>query len=1036
MNRKSFLSEGNQALRRKQHALAMNLYLQAAQEHSELIGIIRENMRIAALSFRTDNGARELPKVAVCGWNPGCSIIDRPYALVELYEQFAKVELVCVSFPHEEEAVWRLISDDFPVISILQVVDNHDFLAQAVEFVSTRPYDLVHISKPLMSNIIIGMLFKLIWGAKVVLDLDDTVVTADSRETGRVPMPPDEKILLPDSLEVTINHEMAVNVVSKLDGITVANPVLQERFGGTVIWGESNERDKLAELEVAISEKTISFNSNCLKDSFSTINRNLHDYEPDLVAFLSRYGSLPEVFLNSEDQANQIKSIHLAGVGVGATENSRIFHQKLKTLEKSPDYSQDIAKKLQENEQKIAEELDGGSSGYQPLISVIMPNYNRADIIIESILSVLEQTYVNLELLICDDGSTDNSREVIEGLEDARIRYFYQEHRGAAAARNQAMAHAAGELITYLDTDNYWHPEYLMLVVTQFSKHPGRSALYFDYVDFHVAMDCLIHLKSTGRPDFVHENLIRQPFIDLNMFAHKKELYDLFGGFDETLTRRQDYDITLKYTWLRDPIHVKLIAGLYQRNDLLQQITKTRGKDKRCIPIINRKIERYFNYGLPVLLSLPIKKVTVITWNSCRSDFLKAFSVAEALSRRYDVELISFDFFDEGVFDPLKDVNPGFETKYFKGAKFPDFFATLNAAIETVSGDIMYVVRPCLPSLGFALIANYRHSIPLILEINDMEAVAGSMNVYDEDGEMLFADLDFTNTTLLNPNSDLWSKILAQISKQVPVLVVPDKSLDDHSGYRSHYMRNLTDERIYNPGLYDRDRIREELGFRKDDRIILVSGLSITPKAINELIELVEKLGDARYKLLLVSFRLSADQHTLLERFKETITVLVPEDRDEVARVNYAADLVIFWRNPDDAANNARIPYAVADALAMKTPIIASGFSESADLGQQGYLKNVPFGDWQVMMDTINDFFIDPMQTKQMCEAARRLYLRQFSYNAGITNFELAAYRVLHNGYESYPVADYFAEQFNLFYQAVAGTEDDFVSLRHSGQIN
>ncbi len=799
-----------------------------------------------------------------------------------------------------------------------------------------------------------------------------------------------------------------------------------------MIWSKRDERNNLSGLEEGLPEmKTITVNSRppCRECRLAFINHNIHQYAPQFTAYLSRFGVMPRVFSDAGLPAMNAKNLQQFEMGVIKSKSSqKMFFQKLESLEKCREYSEDVAQKIKENEQKIVKIIEQSSSAYQPLISVIMPTYNRADIITESILSVLEQTYVNFELIICDDGSTDNTREVIERLKDARIAYLYQENQGAAAARNHALAHAYGALITYLDIDNSWHPEYLKLVVVNFSKYPGRSAMYFDYVDLHMDKDQVNHLESIRQPDFVHESLMRKPIIHLNTFAHKRELYDVFGGFDERLKRRQDYDVTMVYTWLRDPVHVELIVSVCQRNDLLSQINWTCRRDMSCISIISRKIENFFSRGLPVVSSLPVKKVTIIIWDICRNHFSKAFSVAEALSARYEVELISFDFFDEGVFKPLEDAHPGFETKYFKGSNFPDFFEELQSAVNAITGDIMYVVKPRLPSLGLALLANYQRSIPFILEINDLETVVNSPEEQDKQEKVRFEDFDLSYNELLNPYSNLWSQLLDPIAQQVPVLVTHNKCLDERYGNGTLYMRNLKDERVYDPDLYNRDRIREDLGFNKDDRVIVFGGLLRKHKGIYELVELVERLGDVRYKLLFVGSRPTPDQVHLLEEFKETITVLPPHNREGMARINFAADLVILWLNPDVAASHYQMPYKLTDALAMKTPIIANDISDLGELGRQGYLKIVRFGDWQGMIRTIDALFADPVQTKQMCEAARRLYLRQFSFNAGISCFELAAYRALQHSCKSYPVANYFAEQFNRFYQLVAKTEADYVS--------
>lgn len=95
------------------------------------------------------------------------------------------------------------------------------------------------------------------------------------------------------------------------------------------------------------------------------------------------------------------------------------------------------------------------------MVSVIIPSYNRADKIKPAVESVLNQTYADLELIVVDDGSKDNTREVIESIDDPRVRYVYQENAGACAARNNGINYAKGEYIAFHDSDDIWHKDKL-----------------------------------------------------------------------------------------------------------------------------------------------------------------------------------------------------------------------------------------------------------------------------------------------------------------------------------------------------------------------------------------------------------------------------------------------------------------------------------------------------------------------------------------------------------------------------------------------
>src|SRR6476659_9169501 len=97
----------------------------------------------------------------------------------------------------------------------------------------------------------------------------------------------------------------------------------------------------------------------------------------------------------------------------------------------------------------------------KPAVSIIIPTYNRGYILPVAIQSVLTQTNGSWELLVVDDGSTDDTEKAIETFQDSRIRYFKQENRGQAVARNAGLEKAKGDWIAFLDSDNELLPDFI-----------------------------------------------------------------------------------------------------------------------------------------------------------------------------------------------------------------------------------------------------------------------------------------------------------------------------------------------------------------------------------------------------------------------------------------------------------------------------------------------------------------------------------------------------------------------------------------------
>lgn len=119
------------------------------------------------------------------------------------------------------------------------------------------------------------------------------------------------------------------------------------------------------------------------------------------------------------------------------------------------------------------------------LVSVIMPSYNTAKFIKETVESVLSQTYQNFEIIIVDDCSTDNTDEVVAGIEDERIKYIKNEkNSGAAISRNRALREAKGKWIAFLDSDDVWLPEKLEKQIA-FMKENGYKFSYTAYKEMN-----------------------------------------------------------------------------------------------------------------------------------------------------------------------------------------------------------------------------------------------------------------------------------------------------------------------------------------------------------------------------------------------------------------------------------------------------------------------------------------------------------------------------------------------------------------------
>lgn len=246
-----------------------------------------------------------------------------------------------------------------------------------------------------------------------------------------------------------------------------------------------------------------------------------------------------------------------------------------------------------------------------PLVSVIMPTWNRRTLIGAAIQSVVEQSYPHWELLVIDDGSSDGTAALVRSYADPRIRYTCQPHQGHARARNLGLAQSRGELIAYLDSDNTWYPHYLDTVVATLLRNPQQEAVYLHRLIEESAPSRVFVRASTFDPaQPEHDNRV-----DLNVFAHRKRLTDRVGGFDELLTRSSDRDLFLRCLDVTKPLAVSEIGCLYRKHGGAR--VSTSESFQRNDYRIQRKREQRIGRPLRVLYALsqfPQLTETYIRW--------------------------------------------------------------------------------------------------------------------------------------------------------------------------------------------------------------------------------------------------------------------------------------------------------------------------------------------------------------------------------------------------------------------------------------
>jgi glycosyltransferase involved in cell wall biosynthesis len=224
-----------------------------------------------------------------------------------------------------------------------------------------------------------------------------------------------------------------------------------------------------------------------------------------------------------------------------------------------------------------------------PMVSVIIPTYNRAWIVKESILSVLAQTFQDYELIVVDDGSTDHTQAILDEFQD-RIEVIHQKNSGVSAARNHGVDASKGKWIAFLDSDDLWMPGKLAIQTKFFASNPDIRICQTE--EIWIRNGCRInpkkyHKKPSGEIFLPSLSLC---LVSPSAVMMEKEFFTLMGGFDETLPACEDYDF-----WLRIgcKYHVSLIpySLVIKRGGHEDQLSGAPGLDRYRIRSLSKILE-------------------------------------------------------------------------------------------------------------------------------------------------------------------------------------------------------------------------------------------------------------------------------------------------------------------------------------------------------------------------------------------------------------------------------------------------------------
>ena len=268
-----------------------------------------------------------------------------------------------------------------------------------------------------------------------------------------------------------------------------------------------------------------------------------------------------------------------------------------------------------------------------PEISVIIPTFNYGKYIKRAIESILTQTYQDVEIIVVDDGSTDNTREIIRSKQSDKIRYFYQENKGAPSARNKGIVESKGKYIAFLDADDEWLPTKLEKQVDKFQRSSNKVALIYGWAKIiDEKGNLFMKFQSRTQGEILREILDRS-FMPSSTVIVKKECFHAVGLFDENFTSCQDREM-----WTR-------IATQYQVEVLPEYLARIYRHSGFSIGASPKKViygyYQYFNKFQRLYLQQNMRKelsqnLSWIGYKLAKKGYKKEFKECFKLSFEYD----------------------------------------------------------------------------------------------------------------------------------------------------------------------------------------------------------------------------------------------------------------------------------------------------------------------------------------------------------------------------------------------------------------
>ena len=369
------------------------------------------------------------------------------------------------------------------------------------------------------------------------------------------------------------------------------------------------------------------------------------------------------------------------------------------------------------------------------------------------------------------------------------------------------------------------------------------------------------------------------------------------------------------------------------------------------------------------------RKVAVIAWDVGHNPLGRAHALAGTLRRHVDVEIVGAQFprYGSSVWAPLRDSD--IPVTAFRGRDLPEHLAAMEQMARTIDADGIYVSKPRLPSYALGILAKQARNRPLVLDVDDHE-----LAFFGEDDGLHLRDVLALrgDPDLALPFGRTWTRACEPLVDAADQVTVSNPALQERFG--GVVVPHARDERLFDPGAYDRDDVRRRLGVSEHMRLVVFGGTPRAHKGVVDVLRALDRLGDDRYRLLLFGTRELDGMRADIGDLDRWALPLPYQRFADLPPIIGAADLACVVQDPDHPVSRYQLPAKIVDALAMQVPCLVRPVPPLRSLLDQDVLHTLD--DEEPLHERIASIFEHRDEAVERARRGRKVFEAAYSYEA------------------------------------------------------